>query len=106
MSPKSALPRQVSGEWASTSRLAGVNDPWNTRSYSLATTFGSVVPAVTLVPANTHADGSTMRKSADTGEHAYWMPTTAASGWFSGGSRHWIVAAIGSLAAAGSFIVR
>src|SRR5215831_11349857 len=106
MSPKSDLPRQVSGEWARTSRLGGVNEPEKTRSYSLATTFGNVVPAVTFAPANTHADGSMMRRSADTGEHAYWMPTTAASGWFNGGSRHWMVAAMGSLAAAGSCIVR
>src|SRR4051794_16058491 len=106
MSPKSALPRHVRGEWASTSRLGGVNEPGNTRSYSLPTTLGSVVPAVTFVPANGHAAGSTIRRAGDTGEQAYWMPPTAASGWLSGASRHWMVAAVGSFAAAGSFIVR
>src|SRR3954447_15768056 len=106
MSAKSVLPRQVSGEWARTSKLGGVKDPGNTRSYSLATTFGSVVAAVAPVPANTHAEGSTTRRSAATGEHAYWMPTTAASGALRGGNRHCTVAAFGSLAAAGSFIVR
>src|SRR3954447_25889611 len=106
MSAKSALPRQVSGEWARTSKLAGVNDPGKTRSYSLATTLGSVVVEFTPVPAKTQADGSTTWRSAETGEQAYWMPTTAASGALRGGNRHCTVAAFGSLAAAGSFMVR
>src|SRR5437773_1314751 len=106
MSPKSALPRHVRGEWARTSRLEGVNDPANTRSYSFATTFGRTVAGVTPVPAYTQAPGSTTRRSAETGEQAYWMPTTAASGALSGGNLHCTVAALGSLAAAGSFIVR
>src|SRR6478752_7163054 len=106
MSAKSDLPRHVSGEWASTSRLGGVHGPGNTRSYSLATTLGSVMPLVALVPANTHDDVSTMRRSAETGEHAYCTPTICASGRFSGARRHWMVAAFGSVLATGSLIVR
>ena len=48
----------------------------------------------------------TIVMSAATGEQAYCTPTTCASGRLRGANRHWMVAAIGSLAAAGSFIVR
>ena len=64
MSEKLASPRQVRGEWAITWMLGGVGADGVTRSYSSRTTSGQCWPLVTLVPANIHAEPSTITMSA------------------------------------------
>ena len=69
-SANDALPRHVTGEWASTWIFAGVGAPGVTRSYSLPTIFDTRSPFLNWDPSNIHIDASPTTQSASTGLHS------------------------------------